>query len=144
MRNNLASRLAIAGVLSLVVASTGTAQVRQAIKIIGVYAVVDKFGPDMNKAINKLSNHKDTTNKWTKVVPIIRIGIGSPSAIGAAQVTGTKATLAKVEAVAQPEASLFGKEITVRALIPVQTKDVKNGLKTVDGVGVSGIVDLKL
>ena len=57
-----------------------------------------------------------------------------------------KANVDKVKAVASPQAELLGREIKVRALIPVNDiniKDPKN-IKRVAGVGVSGIVDLKL
>lgn len=122
----------------------GTTQIRQAIKIIGVGAAVKQFGPDMNKAINRLSGHKDTNAATTKVVPILTVGIGKTSAIGAAQVTGTKAQVDKVQAVAQPTTDIFGKEIRIMALIPVSSTDVTKGIRKVEGVGISGIVDLKL
>ncbi len=133
----------VAGTLALT--AIAAPQIKEILKVVGVGAAVKQFGPDINKAINKLSGQKDTAVKSTKVVPIISIGVGGKNSyIGAAQVMGTAATLKKVEAVASPEADLFGKEIRVRALIPVATKEVQNGIKAVDGVGVSGIVDLKL
>jgi hypothetical protein len=48
-----------------------------------------------------------------------------------------------VKAVAQPEAKVFG-ELRIRALIPVESKNVIQNIKKVEGVGVTGIVDLKL
>ncbi|MFM9872248.1 MAG: hypothetical protein ACKVQS_02140 [Fimbriimonadaceae bacterium] len=134
----------LAATLGLTVLGFG--QIKQIIKILGVGAAVKQFGPDINKAINGLTNHTDTNLNYTKVVPIITIGINSRGAIGAAQVMGAKKNVDKVKMVASPEADLFGKEIKIRALIPVATDnptDAKN-LKAVDGVGVSGIVDLKL
>jgi hypothetical protein len=58
---------------------------------------------------------------------------------------GTKANVQKVQAVASPEVSMFG-EINLRAMVPVDSMDVTDAknIKAVDGVGVSGIVDLKL
>lgn len=144
MTANHRVRMILAGVLVLGMATAGIAQLRQAIKIVGVYAAVKQFGPDMNKAINKLSKHQDTAAKTTRVVPIITVGLNKTGAVGAAQIMGTKEAVAKVEAVAQPTADLFGREIRVSALIPVSDKDVKSGLKTVDGVAVTGIVDLRL
>lgn len=119
-------------------------QIREVIKVIGVSAAVKRFNKDINKAINKIANRSDTAERATKVVPILTVGIGKSNAIGAAQVMGPVKLINTVEAVAAPETELFGKEIRIRALIPVASSDVKNGLKTVDGVGVSGIVDLKL
>lgn len=124
----------------------GAPQIKEVIKILGVGLAVKQFGPDINKAINNLIGHKDTDKSFTKVVPIITIGVNTRGAIGAAQVMGSKANVEKVKSVASPEAGLFGDEIRIRALIPVATDnptDAKN-LKPVDGVGVSGIVDLKL
>jgi len=130
----------------VLVGALGVAQIKEAIKIIGVGAAVKQFGPDINKQFNKLTKHTDTPDMSTKVVPIISVGIGAGSggsAIGAAQVTGPKDKIDKVAAVAQPEAKIFG-EIRIRALIPVSSKNVIENIKKVDGVGVSGIVDLKL
>jgi hypothetical protein len=130
----------------LFVAGVNAQNIGQLIKVIGVGAVVKQFGGEMNDEINKLTGHKDTPGRTTKVVPIIVIGIGSRKAIGAAQVSGARQNVEKVKSVASPQVDLFGHEITVRALIPVATDnptDTKN-LKAVDGVGVTGIVDLKL
>lgn len=133
--------------LALCVGMVGAAtpQIREILKVLGVGAVVQRFGGDINKAINGLTGHKDTNSSFTKVVPIISVGINTRRAIGAAQVMGTKTNVSKVKAVAAPEGELFG-EVRIRALIPIATEnplDSKN-LKAVDGVGVSGIVDLEL
>lgn len=137
-------RVALIAIAVLTMTSIATPQIREAIKIIGVGAVVQKFGPDMNKALNKLTKHTDTNARYTKVVPILTVGIGRSSAIGAAQVMGPKYLVDKVKAVASPEAELFGREIRVRALIPTSNKTITDKFETVDGVGVSGIVDLKI
>ncbi|MCB0825765.1 MAG: hypothetical protein KDC26_06210 [Armatimonadetes bacterium] len=145
MKKNRARILAITA-LTLGLVSIGATQVREVIKILGVGAVVKQYGKDINKSINKLSGHTDTQQSFTKVVPIITVGLNSRGAIGAAQIMGAKVNVDKVKAVASPEAGLFGDEIRVRALIPIETEnptDTKN-LKAVPGVGVSGIVDLKL
>jgi hypothetical protein len=78
------------------------------------------------------------------VVTIYSIGISKSSAIGAAQVSGTKEQLAKVESVASPETELFGREIRIRALIPIEGVPQGGSWKRVPGVAVTGIVDLKL
>lgn len=137
-------QLSIAVIASMALLTVATPQIKQIIKVVGVGAAVDQFGDDINKAINRLSKHTDTNAKFTKVVPILSVGVGKSSAIGAAQVMGTKAQVEQVEAVASPEMDLFGKEIRIRAMIPVSDKNVLKGIKTVPGVGVSGIVDLKL
>jgi hypothetical protein len=114
------------------------------IKIGGMALIVDKFGGEMNKGLNKLTKHTDSARIKTKVVTILSVGIGRGNAVGAAQVMGPPEKVDKVVAVAQPEAELFGKEIRLKALIPVSDKNVNKGISTVDGVGVSGIVDIKL
>ncbi len=114
------------------------------VKIVGVGAAVSTFAPQLNNSINKLANHHDTSSDWTKVVPIISAGINSRKAIGAAQVMGPRTQVEKVKAVAQIEQDLFGKEVKIRAMIPIETKDVVQDIKKVEGVAVSGIVDLKL
>jgi len=141
--SNRARVLAVAAA-TLMIAPLAAPQIREVIKVIGVGAAVKQFNKDINKAINKLSNRSDTAERSTKVVPILTVGIGKSNAVGAAQIMGPKRLIDKVQAVAAPETELFGKEIRIRALIPVSSVDVTKGIKTVDGVGVSGIVDLKL
>lgn len=114
------------------------------IKVGGMALLVQTFGKDMNNGLNKLTGHKDTAKVKTKVVTILSVGIGRGNAVGAAQVMGPPDKVDKVVALAQPEADLFGKEVRIRALIPVSSKDVTKELRIVDGVGVSGIVDIKL
>jgi len=133
----------IAGAV-LALFAVGATQVREIIKIVGVGAAVKQFGPQINSAINKLASHTDTTTRSTKVVPIISAGINSRKAIGAAQVMGPKSLVDKVQAVAQLDQDLFGNEVKIRAMIPVESQDVIKGIRKVDGVGISGIVDLKL
>ncbi len=142
--SSLTPRGWIAVAVSLALVGVATSQIREAIKIIGVGAAVKQFGPDMNKAVNRLSGHKDTALATTKVVPILTVGLNKSGAIGAAQVTGPRDKVSRVQAVAQPTADLFGREIRVNALIPVSSIDVTKGIKRVEGVGVSGIIDLKL
>lgn len=131
-------------VVALLITALCAAQFKQILKIVGVGAAVKQFGPDINKAINKLTKHTDTNMIATKVVPIISAGIDSRQAIGAAQVIGPKRLVDKVQAVAQIEQDILGREIKIRAMIPVESKNVIQDIKKVDGVAVSGIVDLKL
>ncbi len=114
------------------------------VKIGGVALLVDQFGGEMNKGLNRLTKHTDSKTVKTKVVTILSVGIGKSSAVGAAQVMGPPALVDKVVAVAQPEADLLGRQIRIKALIPVSDKNVTKSIKIVDGVGVSGIVDIKL
>lgn len=132
--------------LALGLVAIGAPQIKEAIKIIGVGAAVRQFGPDMDKALDRMTNHTDSSSDYTKVVPIITIGLNSRGAIGAAQVKGARKNVDKVKAVASPQTELFGKEILIRAMIPVDRDDItKMGdVKAVQGVGVSGIIDLKL
>jgi hypothetical protein len=114
------------------------------VKIVGVGAAVNTFAPKLNDAINKVSGHHDTSTMTTKVVPIISGGINSRKAIGAAQVMGPRLQVEKVKAVAQIDQDLFGREVKIRAMIPIETKDIVSNIRRVEGVGISGIVDLKL
>jgi hypothetical protein len=144
MKSQLIKRISLLVAGTALLTAMAAPQLKQAIKIIGVGAAVQKFGGEMNKAINKLANHKDTEAQFTRVVPILTVGIGKSSAIGAAQVTGRRSDVEKVKAVAAPETELFGKEIRIRALIPISTDKINGSLQKVEGVGISGIVDLKL
>jgi hypothetical protein len=111
---------------------------------VGIGAAVKQFGPQINTAINKIASHSDSATVTTKVVPILSGGIGGRKGIGAAQVMGPKALVDKVQAVAQIEQDILGREVKIRAMIPIESKDVIKEIKRVEGVGVSGIVDLKL
>jgi hypothetical protein len=128
---------------ALALGSLASTQLDKIIKVGGAVAVVNTFGKDINKAVNKLTGHKDTARMKTKVVTILSVGVNQSSAIGAAQVIGPPALVDKVVAVAQPEANLMG-TIRIKALLPVSSKDVVKGLRIVEGVHVSGIVDIKL
>ena len=142
MKINRRLALTVAGVLAL--SAIGATQIRQIIKLVGVAAAVKQFGPDINKGINRLTNHKDTYDMTTKVVPIISGGINSRNAIGAAQVMGPRDKVEQVQAVAQLDQDLFGREIKIRAMIPISSREIVQNIKRVEGVGVSGIVDLRL
>lgn len=127
---------------AVAITALGAAQLKELIKIVGVGVAVDRFGGDINKAVNKLSGHTDTMTMTTKVVPILSVGRGR-GAIGAAQVMGTRDRVNQVKAVAQIEGEFLG-EFRIKALIPVATKDVVQNVRRVEGVGVSGVLDLKL
>ncbi len=144
MKKNVVRVVALAAAcLSLV--AIGAPQIKQVIKVFGVGAAVKQFGPEINKAVNKLTGREDTPTATTRTVPIITVGLNTRGAIGAAQVIGAKKNVEKVQAVAQVEGNLFG-EIKIRALVPVDSLKLTDpkSIKSVDGVGVSGIVDLRL
>jgi len=118
------------------------------IKTLGVGVAVKMFAPQLNGFINALMRAKDAeTRQTTKVVPIlsISIGIGAPgqATIGAAQVSGAKAAVDRVQAVAALDGNFQG-VFHVRALVPVDSLEPWKQLKRVPGVGVSAIIDLKI
>jgi hypothetical protein len=142
--NTKVKRIFIVGTCALAVSAFAAQNIGQLIKVVGVGAAVKAFAPQINKGINDLAKHRDTALETTKVVPILSIGVGTASAIGAAQVMGPRRQVDQVQAVAQPSGDILGHEVRIRALIPVSSKDVINDIKKVDGVGITGIVDLKL
>lgn len=132
--------------LALGLGALATGQLRQVIKAVGVGAAVQRFGGDIDRQLDRLVGRTDTDRSFTKVVPILSVGLNGRDAIGAAQVMGTRAQVEKVKAVAAVDADLFGREVSIRALVPISTTNPTDAkkLSPVDGVGVSGIIDLKL
>jgi len=112
-------------------------------KVGGVAFVVDRFGSQINKFVNTLTANKNVgTLQATKVVPILSLGGGSY--IGAAQVMGTKANVAKCKAVVQIEGNaMFGRNIRAKALVPVGSKTTSK-IKRIYGVGISAIIDVRI
>jgi len=111
-------------------------------KIAGVAVLVDKFGSDVNKFINKFMDNNDvSTNSASKVVVIVT-PLGNKH-IGAAQVVGSKEAVEKVGAVAQLETSFMDKMFRIKVLVPIEGKDATK-LKRVPGVGVSAVIDIKI
>ena len=138
------NKLMIVVAATLGITAIATPQLKEILKAGGVVALVNAFGKDINKAMNGINNHKDDGKTITKVVPIITVGIGRSSSAGAVQVMGPAAQVKKVVAVASPEAEVLGKEVRIRGLIPVSSKDVIKDIRKVDGVGISGLVELRL
>ena len=139
-------RVGVVAVLALGLGALATGQLRQVIKAVGVGAAVQRFGGDIDRQLDRLVGRTDTDRSFTKVVPILSVGLTGRDAIGAAQVMGTRAQVEKVKAVAAVDADLFGREVSIRALVPISTTNPTDAkkLSAVDGVGVSGIIDLKL
>ena len=113
------------------------------VKVGGVAVIVDKFGPQINDALNKLTANKDLgTTEATAVVPILSLGGGGY--IGAVQVIGSKENVEKCKAVVQIEGNaLLGKNIRAKILVPVGSKTTSN-IKRIYGVGVSAIIDIRI
>lgn len=135
--------LVAAVIMSLTAIVSYGSLIGDVVKVGGVGFVVDKFGSQINSFVNKLTANKNVgTQQATKVVPIISFGGGGY--IGAAQVMGTKANVAKTKAVVQIEGNaLFGKNIRAKALIPVGSKTTSN-IKRIYGVGISAIIDVRI
>ncbi len=119
-------------------------QIGQLIKLVGIWEVTKRYGGEVNNAFNKLVKRDPEASKLTKVVPIISGGIGGRKAVGMVQVSGPKKYLDTVKAVAQLEQDLFGKEVRIRAMIPIDQDTIAKDIKPVEQVGITGIVDLKL
>ena len=122
------------------------AQLDKILKGAAIVVIVDKFGGQINSAMNKLVGdpNRDGGNK-TKVVPILSVGQGVSA--GAAQVSGPAREVDSVQAVAQVEGNVrLGTSLRLKALVPVSTRNVKSsaGLQRVYGVGITGLVDARL
>lgn len=138
----------IAGVLAASLFGFGgglmTAQafdIGSVLKLGGISYLVERFGSEINTAINKIFSQKNMDTEYaTKVVPILSLGKGGY--IGAVQVVGPKAQVDKVKAVGQLEFS-FSDFARIKGLIPIDKLDVSN-VNRVQGVGVSAVIDFKL
>ncbi len=135
--------LAAAILVSLTAVVSYGSLIRDVAKVGGVAFVVDRFGSQINKFVNTLTANKNVgTLQATKVVPILSLGGGSY--IGAAQVMGTKANVAKCKAVVQIEGNaMFGRNIRAKALVPVGSKTTSK-IKRIYGVGISAIIDVRI
>ncbi len=120
----------------------GYTQLDKVLKAGGIAVVVDRLGKDIDRFVNNLTNTKPDKNFATKVVPIVSVGKGAY--VGAAQVMGKPELVQKVQAVAQVEGDFMGREVRVRGLIPISTKNPGRNLDRVEGVGVSAIIDIRL
>ncbi|MFW6437484.1 MAG: hypothetical protein ACOCZ7_00605 [Armatimonadota bacterium] len=111
--------------------------VEDLVKIFGIGWVVDRFAGDINNTINDvLAQREAEIAGATKVVPILRVGEGGGTAVGAAQVQGPQARVRECEAVAELELE-FG-DLRGRALLPVSTKsNLTDSVRGISGVGVS-------
>ena len=135
----------VVGMLSgLVLAPSASAQLDKLLKGGAIIIAIDKFGGEINKAVDKLIGNPPSGAE-TRIVPILSIGKGTYA--GAAQITGPKAQVEKVRAIAQVEGDArAGLQIRIKGLIPIESREVKDldSLKRVSGVGVTGLIDAKL
>lgn len=127
--------------LLLIIGMAAGAQLGSILKGGGVALLVTEFGPEINKALNRLTKTDTSRDFDTKVVTVISAGSGTH--VGAVQVAGPRDQVEKVVAVAQIEGKFNPVGIRVRALVPIASKDVKS-IKRVPGVGISGLLDVKL
>lgn len=140
-------KLLLFGVMALVGAGGVSAKlgvpesVKDAVKVLGIGFAVKTFGPQINTAINAvlMQNHVER-HGGTKVVPILSVGQGTY--IGAAQVTGPEAQVAKIQAVVQGEVAV-GKDVRLKALVPVDSLNpfAEMPKPKFQGVGISAIID---
>ncbi len=123
------------------VATTNAFSIGSVLKIGGIGVVVSQYGDQLNNFLNKLLMKNGVgTDYATKVVPIISAGSGGY--IGAVQVVGPAAQVAKVKSVGQIEGGFNGDLFRARALIPLDSTNVTK-LNRVQGVGVSAIIDIR-
>lgn len=116
------------------------------IKTLGVGYAVRTFAPQINDFINNLLQNRGVgVRDQTKVVPILSLGVGSAGGayVGAAQVSGPRAAVNKVEAVAVLEADFHG-AFRIKALVPVDNLKPWEAFRRVPGVGVSAVIDIRI
>ena len=133
------------GAIALTIAGTAIAapQLKQLIKVLGVNALINQYGKDIDKELNKMIKRSPNSTTATKVVPILTGGIGSRKSVGMVQVSGPKARVETVKAVAQIEQEFLG-ELRIQAMIPIASDKIVENMHPVEQVGVTGIIDLKL
>lgn len=129
--------------VSTTIVNTQAFSIGDIIKVGGIGFIVDKFGGEINKFVNTLTANKNAgTNEATNVVPILSLGGGGY--IGAVQVIGSKANVDNTKAVVQIEGNaLFGKNLRVKALVPVGSRTTSS-IKRIYGVGVSALIDIRI
>jgi hypothetical protein len=133
------------GMLSgFALAPSASAQLDKLLKGGAIIIAIDKFGGEINKAVNKLVGGPAGESE-TRIVPILSVGKGTYA--GAVQIAGPPEQVEKVRAVAQLEGDArVGMQVRIKALIPIESREVKSldVLKRVSGVGITGLIDAKL
>ncbi len=103
---------------------------------------VDAVSPSLNKFINTFTfNNKIPVGMSTKVVPIL--SVGEKGYAGAAQVAGPQSLVKTVKSVWAYEDNFSGNEFRLKVLVPSSSLN-PFGLKRVQKVGVSAVVDVSL
>ncbi|MEN6520882.1 MAG: hypothetical protein ABFD46_07005 [Armatimonadota bacterium] len=143
MRSGFMLMMVITAVLLLVTSlPTPAIDIGDALTAFGIGYAVRVYGNQINSGLNTLMAQRGV--EWegtTKVVPILSIGTGSY--IGAAQVAGPPSLVNTVKAVAQGETRI-GNSLRAKLFIPVSSTNVLKGVKRVEGVGLSALIDFKL
>lgn len=143
MRRHLIIACTLIALLFTTSVSLQANTIQQLAKLFGIGYAVRAFAPQLNHVINTLTiNHGAEDELATKVVPILTVGSGAY--IGAAQVSGPRAQVERVEAVAQFEGELYDGALRVKGMVPVDTLNPVQGVKRVDEVGISALLDLQL
>ncbi len=136
----------LAGILvALSLLAGGTALAVDLTDLLGVVGggiLVSAIAGPANDFINTITfNQKIGVTETTKVVPIVSIGSGT--AIGAAQVAGPKSAVDRTKAVAQIETTFQGR-LRIKILVPMDSENPLQGVRRVQGVGVSAVIDFRL
>jgi hypothetical protein len=134
--------IVLAAALTATLAFSASAQLGSILKGGGIALLISQFGPEINKAINSVTKTpNDDPEYGTKVVPIISVGTGKEA--GAVQIMGPRAAVRKVQAVAQFETNFRPLGMRMRGLVPISSKSIKD-IRRVPGVGISGLIDIKI
>lgn len=143
MKTTLLTALLVVSLVAGAVVNSMAISLGDIVKVGGIAFVVDRFGGEINKFINTLTANKNVgTREATNVVPILSLGGGGY--IGAAQVIGAQKNVDETKAVVQIESNAtFGKNLRVKALVPVGSRTTSN-IKRIYGVGVSALIDIRI
>ena len=128
--------------LSFTALPAGAVNLGDLIGVVGGGFLVSAVAGPLNDFINTITfNRNIGVTESTKVVPILSVGTGT--AIGAAQVSGPESAVRRTKAVGQIEAEYQGR-LRVRILVPMDSSNPLQGIRRVQGVGVSAIIDYRL
>ena len=128
--------------LSCTALPAGAVNLGDLIGVVGGGFLVSAVAGPLNDFINTITfNRNIGVTESTKVVPILSVGTGT--AIGAAQVSGPESAVRRTKAVGQIEAEYQGR-LRVRILVPMDSSNPLQGIRRVQGVGVSAIIDYRL
>ncbi|MEN6371485.1 MAG: hypothetical protein ABFD64_05670 [Armatimonadota bacterium] len=143
MRSGFLLMTVITAVLLLVTSLPAPAiSIGDALSVFGIGYAVRVYGKQINSGLNTLmAQHGVEWEGTTKVVPILSIGSGTY--VGAAQVAGPPDIVKTVKAVAQGETRI-GDNLRAKLFIPVSSTNVLKGVKRVEGVGLSALIDFKI